>query len=76
MEITVETHVAHGEASSARLRVRLLPGQGVDMSLRVELAMRCVTNMQRVRSSAWSSSEFTGKVHRFCTPSPQSHYNE
>lgn len=36
MEIIVETYVAHGEPSSARLRVRPLPGQGVDTSLRVE----------------------------------------
>ena len=32
----METYVAHGEQSSARLRVRPLPGQGVDTSLRVE----------------------------------------
>lgn len=36
MEIIVETYVPHGEPSSARLRVRPLPGQGVDTTLRVE----------------------------------------
>lgn len=36
MEIIVETYVAQGEPSSARLRVRPLPGQGVDTTLRVE----------------------------------------
>ncbi|WP_406867714.1 hypothetical protein [Paraburkholderia fungorum] len=36
MEIIVETYVAHGEPSSARLRARPLPGQGVDTSLHVE----------------------------------------
>jgi len=32
----VETYRAHGEPSSASLRVRPLPGQRVDTSLRVE----------------------------------------
>lgn len=36
MEIIVETYRAHGEPSSAGLRVRPLPGQGIDTSLRVE----------------------------------------
>lgn len=36
MEIIVETYVPHCEASSAQLRVRPLPGQGIDPALRVE----------------------------------------
>ena len=36
MEIIVETYRPHGEPSSASLRVRPLPGQGVDTLLRVE----------------------------------------
>ncbi|AIP32724.1 hypothetical protein DR64_2388 [Paraburkholderia xenovorans LB400] len=35
MEIIVETYVPHGEASSAELRVRPLPGQGLDPRLNV-----------------------------------------
>ena len=36
MEIIVETYVPSGEPSSAGLRVRPLPGQGVDTNLKVE----------------------------------------
>jgi len=36
MEIIVETYVPSGEPSSAGLRVRPLPGQGVDPKLKVE----------------------------------------
>jgi hypothetical protein len=36
MEIIVETYVPYGEPSSAGLRVRPLPGQGVDPKLKVE----------------------------------------
>lgn len=36
MEIIAETYVPYGEPSSADLRVRPLPGQGVDPKLKVE----------------------------------------
>ncbi|VVE46899.1 hypothetical protein PAN31108_04464 [Pandoraea anhela] len=36
MEINVETYVPSGEPSSAGLRVRPIPGQGVDPKLKVE----------------------------------------
>lgn len=36
MEIIVETYRPHGDASSASIRVRPLPGQGFDTALRVE----------------------------------------
>jgi hypothetical protein len=36
MEIIVETYVPNGEASSAEIRVRPLPGQGIDPALNVE----------------------------------------
>jgi hypothetical protein len=35
MEIIVETYVPYGEASSAEVRVRPLPGQGFDTGLNV-----------------------------------------
>jgi len=43
MEIIVETYVPTGEPSSAGLRVRPLPGQGVDPKLKVE----CSRSMRR-----------------------------
>lgn len=43
MEIIVETYVPSGEPSSASLRVRPLPGQGVDPDLKVE----CSRSMRR-----------------------------
>lgn len=36
MELIVETYRPHGDASSASIRVKPLPGQGIDTALRVE----------------------------------------
>lgn len=42
MEIVVETYTPHGEPSPAKRRVRPLPGQGFDTSLKV----RCSRSMR------------------------------
>jgi hypothetical protein len=42
MEIIVETYIAQGEQSSAKLRVRPVAGQGFDTSLKV----RCSRSMR------------------------------
>lgn len=49
MEIIVETYRAHGDASSASIRVRPLAGQGLDIALRVECS-RSMRTQQPVGS--------------------------